>query len=63
MIARLMASKDQPPPGDPKQQFNVYLSPQLVRRLKYRALDDQLSLSELVERALTAFLEQGRPDA
>ena len=41
----------------PKQQFNVYLPPALIRRLKYRALDDQLSLSDLVERALERYLE------
>ena len=51
-----MADKD---PGDApaKQQFNVYLPPALIRRAKYRALDDQTSLSELVERALLRFLE------
>jgi predicted HicB family RNase H-like nuclease len=43
----------------PKQQFNVYLPPALVRRVKYRALDEQLSLSDLVERALERYLEQG----
>ena len=45
------------PPAPAKQQFNVYLPPELIRRAKYRALDDQLSLSDLVERALIAFLE------
>ena len=53
-----MNDRDTPPPP-PKQQFNIYLPPDLVRRVKYRALDDQLSLSDLVERALIAFLEQG----
>jgi len=43
----------------PKQQFNVYLPPSLIRRAKYRALDDQMSLSELVERALTQYLANG----
>lgn len=42
-----------------KQQFNVYLPPDLIRRVKYRALDDQLSLSDLVEKALIAFMERG----
>ena len=40
----------------PRQQFNVSLSPDLVRRTKHRAVDDQLSLSDLVERALEAHL-------
>ncbi len=44
------------PATPPKQQFNVYLPPDLVRRIKYRALDEQLSLSELVERALEDLL-------
>lgn len=47
---------DQPAP---KQQFNVYLPPELIRRAKYRALDDQTSLSELVERALGLYLAKG----
>ncbi len=42
-----------------KQQFNVYLPTGLVRLVKYRALDEQLSLSDLVERALERYLEQG----
>lgn len=42
-----------------KQQFNVYLPPELIRRVKYRALDDQVSLSDLVETALAQFLDTG----
>ncbi len=47
----------------PKQQFNVYLPPALIRRAKYRALDDQTSLSDLVERALERYLSEGASDA
>jgi predicted HicB family RNase H-like nuclease len=44
--------------GGPKQQFNVYLPPALIRRAKHAAVDEAVSLSRLVEDALTAHLER-----
>jgi predicted HicB family RNase H-like nuclease len=41
-----------------KQQFNVYLPPSLIRRVKHAAVDQSCSLSKLVEDALTAHLER-----
>jgi predicted HicB family RNase H-like nuclease len=40
----------------PKVQFNVYLPPSLVKRIKHRAIDEGESLSTYVEHALEQHL-------
>ena len=42
--------------ADAKQQFNIYLPADLVRRVKHASVDAGESLSLFVERALEAYL-------
>lgn len=46
-----------------KQQFNIYLPAELVRRVKHAAVDADRSLSEFVEGALEAYLRRLEEEA
>lgn len=45
---------------EPKAQFNVYLPAALVRAIKHRAIDEGVSLSALVERVMSDYVEARR---
>ena len=45
-------------PDDKKQQFNVYLPPDLIREVKHAAVDSSKSLSTFLEDVLRNHLKQ-----
>ncbi len=55
-------AQEQKTEGAAKQQFNVYLPPDLVKQLKHHAIERGDFLSGLVERIFREYLERNEED-
>jgi len=51
------------PMKEEKHQFNVYLTSDIIRQIKHRSIDENVSLSDLVEKIFTAYITQPQNNA
>jgi metal-responsive CopG/Arc/MetJ family transcriptional regulator len=47
-----------PEEQEKKQQFSVYLPPDLIRQVKHTAVDSGMSLSAFIEQMIRTYLQQ-----
>jgi predicted HicB family RNase H-like nuclease len=62
-VDELKRKKGNMPPEEQekKQQFSVYLPPELIREVKHTAVDHGMSLSAFIEQMLRTHLQKQQP--